>query len=49
MFSVTLVAQKNYKAEADAAFNALQYYKAIDLYQKAYAKERKKDVKPKTL
>ncbi|HCQ28683.1 MAG TPA: hypothetical protein DIU39_00240 [Flavobacteriales bacterium] len=49
MFSLTLAAQKNYKAEADAAFKALQYYKAIDLYEKAYAKERKKDVKAEIL
>jgi tetratricopeptide (TPR) repeat protein len=41
----TLYSQKNYSAKADIAFNAGQYFKAIDLYKYSYAKAKNKDEK----
>jgi peptidoglycan-associated lipoprotein len=38
-------AQRNYLKEADYAFNNLEYYNAIELYKKAYTKEKDKAVK----
>lgn len=49
MFSVTVNAQKNYKKEADAVFSGHQYFQAIEMYKKAYAKEKKNDVKAEIL
>ena len=43
LFSLSLSAQKNYKLEADVSFSGLKYYQAIDLYKKAYTKEKSKD------
>lgn len=39
--SVVAVAQQNPTAEADAAFKNFAYFNAIDLYKKAYSKEKK--------
>ena len=47
--SFTASAQKNYKLEADVAFSGGKYYKAIEMYKKAYTKETKKDVKAQIL
>ncbi len=49
VFSLTVNAQKNYKQEADMAFNGFKYYKAIKMYKKAYTKESKKEVKSEIL
>ncbi len=49
VFSITVNAQKNYKAEADIAFSGFKYYKAIEMYKKAYVKETKKEVKSEML
>ena len=48
-FSLSLSAQKNYKQDADIAFSGLKYYQAIDLYKKAYTKEKSKEVKSEIL
>lgn len=48
-FSLSLSAQKNYKQDADVAFSGLKYYQAIDLYKKAYTKEKSKEVKSEIL
>jgi peptidoglycan-associated lipoprotein len=45
----TLSAQKNYKAEADIAFSGFKYYKAIEMYKKAYTKATKNEVKSEIL
>ncbi|WP_170227975.1 OmpA family protein [Vicingus serpentipes] len=42
-------AQKNYKQDADMAFSGNKYYQAIDLYKKAYTKEKSKEVKAEIL
>lgn len=47
--SLTVNAQKNYKQEADVAFEGYKYYQAIDMYKKAYTKESKSDVKAEIL
>ncbi|MGB0887016.1 MAG: OmpA family protein [Vicingaceae bacterium] len=47
--SFTANAQKNYKVEADVAFSGSKYYKAIEMYKKAYTKETKKEVKSQIL
>ncbi len=47
--SVSAIAQKNYKQEADVAFSGYKYYQAIDLYKKAYTKEKSKEVKSEIL
>lgn len=49
MLSVTASAQKNYKLDADVAFGGGKYYKAIEMYKKAYTKETKKEVKAEIL
>ena len=46
---LTVNAQKNYKQEADVAFSGNKYYKAIEMYKKAYTKESKKEVKSEIL
>jgi peptidoglycan-associated lipoprotein len=43
------VAQKNFKQDADNMFAGYQYYNAADLYKKAYAKEKRKDIKAEEL
>lgn len=48
-FSLSLSAQKNYKQDADISFSGLKYYQAIDLYKKAYTKEKSKEVKSEIL
>jgi len=45
VFSVGAYAQKNYVKDADKAYEAKQYYTAIDLYKKALAKIKKKEEK----
>ncbi len=42
-------AQKNFKRDADYAFNGAMYFKAKELYDKAYGKERKANVKAEIL
>ncbi len=49
VFGLTVNAQKNYKLEADVAFEGRKYYKAIEMYKKAYTKESKKEVKTEIL
>jgi peptidoglycan-associated lipoprotein len=49
VLSFTANAQKNYKLDADVAFSGGKYYKAIEMYKKAYTKETKKDVKAEIL
>jgi peptidoglycan-associated lipoprotein len=46
---LTTFAQKNYKQDADMAFSGNKYYQAIDLYKKAYTKEKSKEVKAEIL
>lgn len=48
-FSLSTFAQKNYKQDADVAFSGFKYYQAIDLYKKAYTKEKSKEVKSEIL
>lgn len=40
-----LYAQKNYTAEADNAYKSESFFTAVDLYKKAYTKEKKKGEK----
>ncbi|MCO6500150.1 MAG: OmpA family protein [Vicingus serpentipes] len=47
--TLTVNAQKNFKQEADVAFEGYKYYQAIDMYKKAYTKESKSDVKAEIL
>jgi peptidoglycan-associated lipoprotein len=47
--NLTVSAQKNYKAEADNAFNGGQNFQAIEMYKKAYTKEKKNEVKAEIL
>ena len=49
VFGLTVNAQKNYKKEADVAFSGGKYYKAIDMYKKAYTKASKNEVKAEIL
>jgi len=49
VFSVSAIAQKNYKKEADVAFSGYKYYQAIEMYKKAYTKEKSKEVKSEIL
>ena len=49
LFSISLSAQKNYKQDADISFSGFKYYQAIDLYKKAYTKEKSKEVKSEIL
>jgi len=46
---LTVNAQKNFKQEADVAFSGNKFYKAIEMYKKAYTKESKKEVKSEIL
>lgn len=43
------MAQKNYKREADVAFEGEKYFKCIEMYKKAYSKERKAAIKAEIL
>ena len=43
--SLTVSAQKDFLIEANAAFSHERYYEAIDLYKKAYTKQKDKDEK----
>ncbi|MES2593074.1 MAG: OmpA family protein [Bacteroidota bacterium] len=45
VFSVNVMAQKNFSVEADNAFKNKQYFNAIELYKKAYTKAKKKEDK----
>lgn len=49
VLSLSANAQKNYLLEADVAFSGSKYYKAIEMYKKAYTKETKKEVKARIL
>ncbi len=49
VLGLTVNAQKNYKLEADVAFSGAKYYKAIEMYKKAYTKESKGEVKAEIL
>lgn len=49
LVTIPVLAQKNYKKEADVAFEGEKYYKCIELYKKAYEKERKASVKAEIL
>lgn len=49
LFSNQLFAQKNYKQDADKQFLTESYYTAIELYKKAYSKEKSKGVKAEIL
>ncbi|MGB0882593.1 MAG: OmpA family protein [Vicingaceae bacterium] len=49
VFGFTANAQKNYKKEADVAFSGGKFYKAIEMYKKAYTKESKNEVKAEIL
>jgi len=49
VFGLTVNAQRNYKKEADVAFSGGKYYKAIEMYKKAYTKESKNEVKAEIL
>lgn len=49
IFAVSATAQKNYKLDADIAYSGYKYYQAIDLYKKAYTKEKSKEVKAEIL
>ncbi len=42
-------AQKNFKQDADNMFAGMQYSNAAELYKKAYAKEKRKDIKAEEL
>ncbi|HBH06827.1 MAG TPA: hypothetical protein DDX92_09510 [Flavobacteriales bacterium] len=47
--STSSFAQKNFMKEADAAYDNLSYYHAIELYKKAYSKTNKKEEKKRIL
>lgn len=49
LFSTAVQAQKSYTAEADMAFDYQSYHQAIELYKKAYPKEKKAEVKKRIL
>ncbi|HVA98762.1 MAG TPA: hypothetical protein VNG53_07705, partial [Bacteroidia bacterium] len=49
MSAVTVKAQKNFAKDADMAFKGQQYFNAIELYKKAYAKTKKKDEKARII
>lgn len=49
LFSLTIQAQKDFTAEADAAYNNYSFYEAIELYKKAYSKEKKTAEKKRIL
>jgi len=43
--SLNVNAQQNFLEEANASFSNREYFNAIALYKKAYAKERKNEIK----
>lgn len=45
LFSTNLFAQKNFLEEADKAYTNKEYFNAIELYKKAYTKEKTKEGK----
>ena len=45
VFSINVMAQKNFSLEADNAFNNKQYFNSIELYKKGYTKVKKKEDK----
>ena len=47
--SVSVKAQKNFMKDAEKAFDAHEYFSAIELYKKAYTKVKKKEDKAKTI
>jgi peptidoglycan-associated lipoprotein len=49
VLSLTVNAQKNYKLEADVAFSGFKFYQAIEMYKKAYTKEKKNAIKSEIL
>ena len=49
VLGLTVNAQKNYKLEADVAYSGFKYYKAIEMYKKAYTKESKGEIKAEIL
>ena len=48
-FSFAALAQKNFFKEAEKSFDLKEYYGAIDMYKKAYTKEKKAEKKAKIL
>lgn len=48
-FAVVSFAQKNFLKEADKFYDLKEFFKAIDLYKNAYAKEKKADKKARIL
>lgn len=48
-FAVVSFAQKNFLKEADKFYELKEFFKAIDLYKNAYAKEKKADKKARIL
>lgn len=49
LFALGAHAQKNHTADADAAYNNYSFHHAIDLYKKAYSKEKKAAEKKRIL
>ena len=49
LLGLTVNAQKNFKQEADEAYAGGKYYKAIEMYKKAYTKESKNETKAEIL
>ncbi len=49
VFSFIATAQKNFFREAEKAFEAREFFGAIEMYKKAYTKEKKADKKAKIL
>jgi peptidoglycan-associated lipoprotein len=49
LFAVVSFAQKNFLKEADKFYELKEFFKAIDLYKNAYAKEKKADKKARIL
>lgn len=45
LFTALVFAQKDYTKEADNAWKSESYFTAVDLYKKAYTKEKKKEEK----
>ncbi len=45
LFSTNLLAQKNFLEEADKAYTNKEYFNSIELYKKAYTKEKSKEGK----
>lgn len=49
LISSSAFAQKNFLKDADKSFNHREFFKAIELYKKAYTAESKKDIKAKII